>query len=150
MKKTNASVYWIHKQEHTDPSKEGYIGVSINAEKRMLNHYNMVVEGIHKNPHLTNAINLYGWDSLIKEIIFIGEEYECYLKEAELRPTKALGWNIAPGGHRGIGWPQGKKRSKESIEKIKKANEARKLATSLKNENKRKQRIEARNEKRAE
>jgi hypothetical protein len=32
-----------------------------------------------------------------------------------MRTKKAIGWNIAPGGHRGPGWTKGNKKSKESI-----------------------------------
>jgi hypothetical protein len=72
---------------------EGYVGVSENVEKRWKEHLLFT-----KNQHLKNAINKYGWDNLIKEVVLIGEEEYCYDLEAKIRPTKKIGWNIAEGG----------------------------------------------------
>jgi hypothetical protein len=86
-------LYWIHCKEHTDVFSEGYVGVSKNIERRWKDHFIFA-----KNNHLKNAINKYGWDNLVKEIILIGEEKYCYDLEAKIRPTKKIGWNIAEGG----------------------------------------------------
>jgi hypothetical protein len=113
----SAVIYWIHLPEHTDPSTEGYLGVSKNFELRMTNHITDINKKKHKNPHLVHAVLKYGWDNLIKDIILSGEEAYCYEIEEELRPKKSIGWNIAPGGHRGPGWTKGKKKSQSSITK---------------------------------
>lgn len=133
----NAVIYWLHLSEHIDPNTEGYIGVSKNFETRMKNHLNDITNNKHKNPHLVNAVNKYGWDNIIKDILLSGEEAYCYEIEETMRTKKAIGWNIAPGGHRGPGWTKGNKKSKESIEK--------QVATSYeKNTEKRVARIESR------
>lgn len=117
-----AVVYWIHLPEHTDPKIEGYLGVSKRFESRMKDHLKDIQEGKHKNTHLVNAVNKYGWDNLIKEALYTGDESSCYELEENYRTTKAIGWNISPGGHRGPGWPSGKKKSKKSVEKQKATN----------------------------
>jgi hypothetical protein len=115
----NAVIYWIHLSEHADPTTEGYIGVAKDISRRMKGHLVDIIKGKHKNLHLVNAVNKYGWDSLVKDIWLSGEEAYCYEMEKRLRPKKAIGWNIAPGGHRGPGKPKGFTPSKESIEKQK-------------------------------
>jgi len=145
---SKASVYWIRLPEHVDPSTEGYIGVSTNVENRLRDHYKSIQKGTHKNPHLVNAVSKYSWDNLLKEEIYTGDEIDCYLKEEELRPVKATGWNIAPGGHRGPGWPLGKKRSEEYLAKMREKNASRKAATAEKKIASRNQRIAARQHKR--
>lgn len=112
-----ASVYWIHLQEHTDINSEGYIGVSKNAIKRLNQHLTDILNEDHVNPHLVNAVNKYSWDNLVKDIVVNGEEAYCYDVEARLRPAKNIGWNLAPGGNRGPGWVKGTKLSPQSIAK---------------------------------
>ena len=87
------SLYWIRHKDHTDMFSQGYIGVSKNTEARFKRH-----SKYSDNQHLKAAIKKYGWDSLIKEIILIGEERYCYNLELKIRPTKQIGWNIAEGG----------------------------------------------------
>jgi group I intron endonuclease len=115
----NAVIYWIHLPKHTEPTTEGYIGVAKDVGKRLKGHLADITKGKHNNLHLVNAVNKYGWDSLVKDIWLFGEEAYCYEMEERLRPKKAIGWNIAPGGHRGPGKPKGFKPSKESIDKQK-------------------------------
>ena len=112
-----ASIYWIHLPGHTNINLEGYVGVSKNAIKRLIRHLTDVVNEDHVNPHLVNAIKKYTWGNLIKDIIVCGEETFCYELEASLRPTKNIGWNVAPGGNRGPGRPKGFKSSPQSIAK---------------------------------
>jgi hypothetical protein len=89
------SLYWIRHKEHTDMFSQGYIGVSKNIEARWLRH-----SRYSDNQHLKAAIKKYGWDSLVKEVVLIGEETYCYDLEAKIRPTKQIGWNIAEGGEK--------------------------------------------------
>jgi len=109
MKRTTASLYWIHLPEHTDPASEGYLGVTNNFQARLKKHLNDILNNKHKNIHLTNAANKYGWDNLLKEVILTDIEHNCYLKENELRPHINIGWNIATGGHKGPGRKRGQK-----------------------------------------
>lgn len=112
-----AAIYWIHLPEHTDYHTQGYIGVSKRPRPRMKKHISDCVEGTHYNKHLLHAVNKYDKDSLVQDIILFGEENFCYEVENTLRPSKSIGWNIAPGGHRGPGRPIGSRLSKKSIEK---------------------------------
>jgi len=105
---TIAKVYWIRLPEHTDISTQGYVGVSINPKKRFSTHKNECISKKHANPHLIYAFEKYGAESMLLEEYFLGLKEECYQKEAELRPTTNIGWNIAPGGHRGPGWVKGR------------------------------------------
>jgi hypothetical protein len=89
----STSVYWIHHKDHTDMFSQGYIGVSKNIKDRWFRH-----SRYSGNQHLKAAIKKYGWDSLIKEVVLIGEEAYCYDLETKIRPTKQIGWNIAEGG----------------------------------------------------
>ena len=107
---TNATLYWIRLAEHTDIFTQGYVGVSINYKRRFREHKKQVNEGIHVNPHLSYAFKKYGEDNLIIEEYFVGSREDCYEKEANLRSEINIGWNVAPGGHRGPGWAKGKSR----------------------------------------
>ena len=119
MKTQTAFVYWIHLPNHTDPLTEGYIGVSRDVDFRINSHLTEIKNNTHTNNHLIHAVNKYGWDNLVKEVLITDDEEMCYIKETEMRPTKSIGWNIAPGGHRGPGRKKGQSISKESIEKAK-------------------------------
>ena len=88
-----ASVYWIHHAEHTDMFTQGYIGITKNIVKRFEEHKNRP-----SNPHLKNAINKYGWDNLVKEVILVADKAYCLMIEAELRTKEQIGWNINKGG----------------------------------------------------
>jgi len=146
--KTQAVVYWIRLPEHTDPKAEGYVGVSKRYETRLTEHYESIIAGTHKNIHLMNAVNKYGWETLIKEPIYVGEESDCYEMEKVFRTSKSIGWNIAPGGHRGPGWPIGRKKSKESIVKQKAAMDKKNAASREEKAAARKLWLEAREQKR--
>lgn len=148
--KTQAVIYWIRLPEHTDPKNEGYVGVSKRYEDRLLDHYTSIQKGTHKNPHLVNAVKKYGWDSLIKETLYVGEESECYDIESTYRPSKAVGWNVAPGGHRGPGWPAGRKKSKATIAKLKEAMDKKNASVREERARARKVRLEAREQKRVD
>ena len=87
------SVYWIHHPDHTDMFSQGYIGVSVNARKRWIDHRRH-----QENRHFANAVKLYGWDLLVKKEILIAEEAYCLDIERKLRPTDGIGWNLVMGG----------------------------------------------------
>jgi len=114
-----AVVYWIHLPEHHDPKHQGYVGVSKNLPNRLKSHLLEISSNSHKNVHLHNAVLKYGWSLLLKEVIFTANEEECYIREKELRPVTGIGWNIAPGGHRGPGRKKGHKVDPKTIEKQK-------------------------------
>jgi group I intron endonuclease len=87
------NVYWIRTQDHTDIFNQGYVGISNNVEKRWYDHKTYT-----KNAHLKNAIQKYGWDNLVKEVILIADESYCLDIETKLRPSDKIGWNIVMGG----------------------------------------------------
>lgn len=115
-----AEVYWIRLPEHKEIKSEGYVGVSQNSTKRINKHFYMLENNCHENIHLTRAYNKY--DTLVKEIVLIGDESYCYEIENTLRPKYNIGWNIAPGGDKPPlsvkGRGKGRKLSEEHRKKI--------------------------------
>jgi hypothetical protein len=89
-------VYWIRLPEHTDPSKEGYVGLSTNFEIRMKSHFGYSNK---EDTHVYRAIRKYGWDNLIKEVLIYGSDDHCKELEFKLRPAPSIGWNEIPGGN---------------------------------------------------
>jgi group I intron endonuclease len=94
---------------------QGYIGVSVDHVVRWREHKNCP-----SNAHLKNAINKYGWDNLVREVILIADTDYCLTVEAKLRPTANLGWNIAAGGGKPpvTRWNLGKPHNDETRAKI--------------------------------
>jgi predicted GIY-YIG superfamily endonuclease len=90
---TPHSVYWIHHPDHSDMFSQGYIGVSVNAERRWTEHLKK-----SGNRHLKFAIQKYGWDVLVKKQILVSDKKYCLDVEKKLRPTDGLGWNLVAGG----------------------------------------------------
>jgi len=86
-------VYWIHKKEHTDIYTEGYVGITNNTKSRWSSHRTS-----GRCLHLHNAIEKYGAESLIWEVVYTGKYEDCALKEKEYRPLFNIGWNILKGG----------------------------------------------------
>lgn len=89
-------IYWIHTKKQNNIFKEGYIGITNNFNQRMFAH-----KSASKNTDypIYNAINKYGWNNLIKEILLIANEDYCKFIEAKLRPIKRIGWNLSEGGN---------------------------------------------------
>jgi hypothetical protein len=114
----NTIIYWIRLRSHTDYTSQGYIGVTKRGTKRLSDHFTALAAGTHKNPHLTSAFKKYGLEAFVSDTLFIGEEKYCYEIEAQWRASHNVGWNIAPGGHRGPGWPKGKSHSAKTLRKI--------------------------------
>lgn len=69
---------------------KGYIGVTSNFQKRMLEHRG------YGNRHLKNAFNKY--DDVVNTLITSGSQDEMLEMEEWLRPSENIGWNIAKGG----------------------------------------------------
>jgi len=122
------SVYWIRSKDHTDMTSQGYIGVSKNSQLRFAQHFRS-----SENVVLKRAIQKYGWDNLLKEVVLIAKKDYCLDIERKLRPINNVGWNIAIGGghppitkgktfQRGVApWNKGKKMSDETRQKVSKA-----------------------------
>jgi hypothetical protein len=93
-----ACVYWVHLPKHTYIAKEGYVGVAVDVPIRMKRHSTITSQ---TNTHFGNVIKKHGWENLVKEIIFTGDETACYELEKVLRPNFQVGWNEAIGGKGG-------------------------------------------------
>lgn len=121
------SVYWIRHEDHTDMFTQGYIGISKNIAQRFKNHVRQPT-----NVHMKNAINKYGWDSLVKQIVLIGDKEYCLGVEKKLRPVDFIGWNQTSGGgvppipKKGMG--KGRKLSQDTKDKISEAGKGRKFS----------------------
>ena len=95
-----AHIYWIKLEDHKDMTEEGYIGVSLDAERRFRQHISEMKNGGHTNTILQRALYKYGEDKIKMQLVLEGDEDYCYLMEAKLRPEKLIGWNIAIGGNK--------------------------------------------------
>ena len=122
------NLYWIHHKDHTDIFTQGYVGITCRLRERLYRHKKFT-----QNAHLKNAINQYGWDNLIKEIVLVADESYCLMIETQLRALKNIGWNIIEGGgkpplatgnkyrlgaapwNKGLGKPKVKKKPKQKI-----------------------------------
>lgn len=112
-------VYWIHHVDHTDMFTQGYIGITNNLNARLRNH-----KSKKTNKHLVNAMNKYGWDNLVKEVILIADEAYCLMIEATMRSFDNIGWNIVKGGGKPpvSRWNKGLPALPHVIEAVRKAN----------------------------
>jgi len=95
------SLYWIRAPHHSNFMEEGYIGVARDVNRRWkYGHLWAQKQKRHENSKLSNAIEKYGWDSLIKEVLVIASEAYCYDLEAKIRSHAEIGWNLAVGGQK--------------------------------------------------
>lgn len=81
-------VYWIKKIDHIDVWSEGYVGVSINIQKRFQQHR-------RSKEVVGKAIRKYFTEM---KILYEGTKTECVAMEILLRPRQKIGWNLATGG----------------------------------------------------
>lgn len=92
-------VYWIHKPEHTDITKQGYVGITHNMVRdRWIAHKSASRRKTDQNCKVVNnAIRKH--PNLIYEVVLVADTREyCERIEGLLRPTNNIGWNIARGG----------------------------------------------------
>ena len=96
--KGSSVVYWIHKPEHTDITKEGYVGITNGmARDRWVDHQSAARRSDKKCAVLNRAISKY--DNLIWEVVVVADTRKyCERIEGLLRPRQRIGWNIAKGG----------------------------------------------------
>jgi len=81
--------------------EEGYIGVARDVNRRWkYGHQWAHKNKRHDNPKLSNAIEKYGWDNLVKEVLVVASESYCYDLEAKIRSGVEIGWNLAVGGQK--------------------------------------------------
>ena len=97
--KGTSVVYWIHKPEHTDITKQGYVGITHNMVRdRWIDHKSASRRNPDRNCAIVNrAIRKH--PNLIYEVVLVADTREyCERMEGLLRPTNNIGWNIARGG----------------------------------------------------
>lgn len=130
-----SSVYWIHiKGVHTDPRKEGYVGVSVQGtHSRFRAHKSSAKKGSEYPVH--RAIRKYGDMIEVTTLVKACPEF-CLLMEEMLRPEPCMKgcWNINKGGEKtALGFRHseetkkflsklwlGKKHSEETKQKLRK------------------------------
>lgn len=112
--------------QHIAPNGKMYIGItSLKVNERWRNG-----KGYSHNEYFSRAIKKYGWENIQHNIICEGIcKEDAEIKEKELikkykTNCKDYGYNIASGGELGN---VGLKRSKETLEKMRKANIGKKL-----------------------
>lgn len=98
-----------------------YVGKSIDYRTRLSVHKNKLVTGIHKNPHLQSAVNIYGIDTFLFELLeecreeYLNslENYWCNILDSH---NREFGYNLTATSPIGTG-----RIPKESCDKISKA-----------------------------
>lgn len=88
----NYSVYWYKRNHHTDPYKQGYIGITNNINRRDKEH-----KRSKKQTHFTNALHKY--PDITMEVLHSKlSKQEASDLEYMYRPDTNIAWNAAPGG----------------------------------------------------
>ena len=91
-------VYWIKLSNHTDPTVQGYVGITSNLKERIRAH-----KKNKRKTHFFYAKTKYGWDNLIVEILQDNlSKQEALSIESSLRPSQNIGWNSQRGGELGV------------------------------------------------
>lgn len=99
-------VYWIKLAEHTDIYNEGYVGITLNPEVRILQHINNAKNHTtHKyGKNFRKTLLSGGYDFVIVDR---GSLDFCKQRERELRSLPYIGWNRAIGGDGGVIYKHG-------------------------------------------
>ena len=105
-------VYWIRLPDHVNIAHQGYVGITKQYSRRIVEHKSQ-----KRGYHISNAILKYGWDNLECDIIASCDTLEEALRlEYLLRPEENIGWNTLAGGLNGNGKPHSE-RTKSKISK---------------------------------
>tara|TARA_B100000085_G_scaffold164549_1_gene149596 strand:+ start:2648 stop:3175 length:528 start_codon:yes stop_codon:yes gene_type:complete len=80
------SLYWIHYPEHTDPYRQGYIGLTYRPEVRFAEH---------KSGKLKSRIEKGAFMDILKSDLTLEQVKSL---EEHYRPKDFIGWNITSGG----------------------------------------------------
>jgi hypothetical protein len=76
------AVYWLYDERCVCPCRHGYVGISLNVERRVRTHRKRFPDCEWK-------------------VLFEGTKFDCVRVEYQLRPTFDIGWNRARGGNKG-------------------------------------------------
>ena len=83
-------LYWIRHEEHTDPMTQGYIGITIDPQKRFRSH-----KTSGENTYLQRNINKGATMEILKEF---RSRKQALKEEIKYRPERGIGWNLVEGG----------------------------------------------------
>ncbi|MGR5205778.1 GIY-YIG nuclease family protein [Vibrio sp. PNB23_22_7] len=95
----NHCVYVIHRAGEVDMFNS-YIGVTKNFHRRCDEHFEQLKIGKHKNHNLVREYQ--SGKLMMSPIATRLTKLQAYDKEHQLRPRWKIGWNVAPGGMRGV------------------------------------------------
>lgn len=89
-------VYWYHLESHTNPHKQGYVGVTNQNAIRRRCHLNGRSGG---SKILYQAFKKYGEQAIFQDVLHtVDSKEEAYELEMAYRPHPFIGWNLAVGG----------------------------------------------------
>ena len=98
MQKTYYTVYWARLAEHSDPFKQGYIGITKDFDERQRSHLKAARNVTTTNNHFHNALLKYDgkiiWDVLSKNL----NKAKALKLESLYRPNINIAWNTDKGG----------------------------------------------------
>ena len=77
-------LYWIHYPSHTDPTTQGYIGITCNKQDRFAFHRRTFKEYFAKGAQITVLREFASRDAAL-------------IIEADYRPVANIGWNTYSG-----------------------------------------------------
>lgn len=93
----NYCVYWYHFEEHSNPYKEGYIGITNDINRRKKEHTTNINCG--KFSHFYNAVRCYKDKKLCLDILYNNISLDKASNLENLyRPNNNIAWNAASGG----------------------------------------------------
>ena len=78
------TVYWIHYPNHTDPTVEGYIGITNNIERRIQDHKRTFQQ-------------YFDAGAIVTVLHEVKKREDAMVIEADYRPLPNIGWNTHPG-----------------------------------------------------
>lgn len=84
------SIYWIKYKNHTDPYKDGYVGISKDPLKRFKEHKNS-----KDNNMIKGAIKNGAHIEILHNNLSQNDALEI---EKSYRPKELIGWNLCEGG----------------------------------------------------
>lgn len=90
-------LYWVHAHHHTDPTTQGYIGISNQPNKRFKAHTtDTALVGSRK---IREYVEENGLDSVTHTILHTFNDLDSARQcEKSYRPVAHIGWNIKSGG----------------------------------------------------
>lgn len=95
-------VYWYRLSTHSDPHRDGYIGITNSITRRCKEHKSLHKTS-KKRTHFYNALCKYGFDNVQFEVLHECSKQEALEYEFYYRSEPNIGWNSASGGEDTLG-----------------------------------------------